>query len=640
MSERDGRAGPALEPAELVRVALVAVAVAVSGSGLVRPAGMDLVALAGAAAGGYPIWRSALSALLARRMTMELSMTIAVAAALAIGEFFTALVIVLFVLGAEILEGLTVHRGRHALRRLAELLPRTALLRDGAGEREVPSEALRPGDVVVVKPGSRIPVDGVVEGGASHVDQSAMTGEPLPAEKSEGSDVFAGSINQSGVLYVRATGVGHDTAFGKIVDAVGKAEEVRAPLQRLADRLAGYLVYFALACAALTFLLTRDMRSTISVVIVAGACGIAAGTPLAFLGGIGRAARLGVIVKGSRYLEALALVDTVVFDKTGTVTFGEPLVTAVLPAAGVSERELLEAAALAERRSEHAVARAVLRRAAQESIAPEVPEQFEYAPGLGVRVTRQGVEILAGSRVFLEQRGVGCSALPPPPASGTAIAVARGGRLLGALELADGLRPEAVQAVRELRQLGLRTHLLTGDSAAATAALAATLGLHPGEAHAGLLPDDKRARVAAMQLDGHAVAMVGDGINDAPALVEASVGIAMGTGTDVATESADLVLIGSDLLKLVETVRVARRCRRIVLQNFAGTLAVDGLGVLAAALGMLNPMLAAFIHVASELAFLLNAARLVPVRAALRGELSLRPEPPAAEAPLPLPQRI
>ena len=537
-------------------------------------------------------------------------MTIALGAAMAIGEFFTALVIVLFVLIAEVLEGLTVGRGRRAIKDLLDLLPRQVVIRRAGSTREVGAAELQVGDVVVVKPGSRVPVDGVVVSGNSFVDQSAITGESMPVEKIAGAPVYAGGINQSGALEVRTTGIGRETAFGKIVEAVERAEKSRAPIQKTADRLAGYLVYFAIGCAALTFLITHNARSTISVIIVAGACGIAAGTPLAVLGAIGRAARHGAIIKGGLYLEILGAVDTVVLDKTGTLTLGNPEVTGIRACTGVTPEQVVEAAAIAERPSEHPLARAILKQAAALSLSVIEPEGFQYTPGKGIVASAGGEEIVVGSRALLEERGLDVGGLAASAGPASEVLVARGGRLLGALQIADILRPEAVEAVAALRQMGLRTVLMTGDAAAIATAVGKQLGV--AEVEAELLPDEKLDRVKALLSEGRKVAMVGDGINDAPALVQASVGIAMGSGTDVAQESADVVLLGSDLLKLVETLRIARRCRRIIMQNFVGTLVVDGVGVGLAAFGFLNPLLAAFIHVTSELTFILNSARLLP----------------------------
>jgi heavy metal translocating P-type ATPase len=600
-----------LEWIELVRIGFVAAAVVASWLGLWQSfASFDVIALAATLIGGYPIFKEALANIVARRMTMELSMTIALAAALAIGEFFTALVIVLFVLVAEVLEGLTVGRGRRAIKDLLDLLPSNAVIRRAGGTHEVAAAEITVGDVVVVKPGSRLPVDGEVVAGNSFVDQSAITGESMPIEKLPGTSVYAGTINQSGVLEVRTTGIGRDTAFGKIIEAVERAEQSRAPIQKTADRLAGYLVYFAIGCAILTFLVTRDVRSTISVVIVAGACGIAAGTPLAILGAIGRAARQGAIIKGGLYLEVLGKVDTIVLDKTGTLTLGNPKVAGVRACQGTTPEAVVEAAAIAERPSEHPLAKAVLEKAAEMSLAVTEPERFAYAPGKGIVCWLRGEQVVVGNRGFLEQQRIDTTALTVAPDDSSEVLVARGGRLLGALHIADALRPESVQAMAELRKMGLRTVLLTGDAAAIALAVGKQLGIDQVEAE--LLPTEKVARIEALMGTGEKVAMIGDGINDAPALTQAHVGVAMGSGTDVARESADVVLLGNDLLKFVETLRIARRCRLIIWQNFVGTLLVDGVGVGLAAFGFLNPLFAAFIHVSSELAFILNSTRLLP----------------------------
>lgn len=570
----------------------------------------SLIGLAATLIGGYPIFKHALLDVLQRRMTMELSMTIALVAALVIGEFFTVLVIVFFVLVAELLEGLTVGRGRRAIKDLLDLLPQTVHVRRESGVGEISSSEVRLGDTVVIKPGAHVPVDGVVVQGHSFVDQAAITGESLPLEKVPGATVYAGTMNQSGALEVRTTGLGRDTAFGKIIEAVERAERSRAPIQKTADRLAGYLVYSALVCAAFTFFVTQDARSTISVIIVAGACGIAAGTPLAVLGGIGRAARQGVIIKGGIHLETLWGVDTVVLDKTGTLTFGDPEVVGIRPADGVTEEELLSVAATAERPSEHPLGKAILKQAQGRDLHPADPDNFDYTPGKGIRCSLDGQEVLVGNRNLLKARQIPLQEIGDNPAQGSEVLVARNGKYLGAIQLADTLRPEAVEAVRLMHRMKLRTILLTGDAASIAESVGRQLGVD--EVDADLLPEAKLKRVNELLADGLTVAMVGDGINDAPALMQASVGIAMGSGTDVARESANVLLLGNDLIKLTETLRLARWCRRIITTNFVGTLLVDGVGVGLAAFGLLNPMMAAFIHVSSELAFILNSARLLP----------------------------
>jgi len=610
--DHDADGQGALEWLDVARVGFVALAAAAVWFRLWEPfPRVSIIGLAATLVGGYPIFKEAAENVLKRKMTMELSMTIALVAALLIGEFFTALVIMGFVLAAEILEGLTVARGRRAIRQLLAYLPPTATVRRNGEVRDIPADTLHAGDLVLVNPGGRIPVDGTVVAGDSFVDQATITGESMPVEKGTGSAVYAGTINQSGALEIRAERLGRDTSFGKIIEAVERAERSRAPVQKTADRLAGYLVYFALAAAAVTFLITRDVRSTISVVIVAGACGIAAGTPLAILGAIGRAARQGAIVKGGLYLEVLASIDTVVLDKTGTVTFGTPSVRAVLPTAGVSEENVVRAAAVAERRSEHPLGKAVLAWAAEHGLPHVEPERFTYTPGKGVIAELAGERFLAGSESLLADYGVSTTAGGGRPSDGASpVFVARGECLLGIIEVADTIRPEAATAVRTLHAMGIRTILLTGDISQVAHSVARELAVD--EAAAGLLPDQKREWIERLVQQGRKVAMVGDGVNDAPALAAANVGVAMGSGTDVARESADIVLLGNDLVKFVETVRIARRTRRIILQNFVGTLAVDAVGMGLAAYGFLNPLLAAFIHVSSELAFILNSTRLLP----------------------------
>jgi heavy metal translocating P-type ATPase len=464
-------------------------------------------------------------------------------------------------------------------------------------------------DEVLVRPGGRIPVDGKVVGGRSFVDQAPITGESMPVEKQPGAIVYAGTINQSGALEVRVEHLGRDTTFGKIIEAVETAEKSRAPIQGIADRLAGYLVYFALGAAILTFLISHNIRSTISVVIVAGACGIAAGTPLAILGSIGRAAQQGAIIKGGLYLEKLGEVDTVLLDKTGTLTYGIPELLDVHAASGTSATVLLRTAAIAESRSEHPIAKAILRKATQLGIPYEDPAIFEYTPGKGIIARNDGEEIIVGNQHFLLERGIQFKqengAMP-----GSEIFVAGGGRFLGTLQIADTLRPEAKNAIQSLKSMRLRTVLLTGDAKSVAEDVGRKLGVD--EILSDLLPEGKLQYVKQLTDKGHKVVMVGDGVNDAPALMQASVGVAMGSGTDVARESADVVLIGNDLSKLVETLQTARRCRRTIMQNFVGTLVVDSIGVGLAAFGFLNPLLAAFIHVSSEMVFILNSARLLP----------------------------
>jgi heavy metal translocating P-type ATPase len=598
-----------IDRGDLARTVFVAACTLAVALGLTWPwPNAPLIGVLGLLVGCWPILVEAVHDIAHRRMSMELSMLIAIAAAAAIGEWVISLLIATFVLAAEILEDLSMNRGRDALTDLMAFLPETVQVRRADQIVTAPLAEVEPGEVIVVAPGGRVPVDGVVVAGDSTVDQSRITGESLPVEISTGAEVFAGSINQIGALEIRADRVGADSSYGRIIEAVQQAQSSEPPAQRLADRLAAWLVYLAMVGAILTYVFTRDISSAISVVIVAGACGIAAGTPLAMLAAIARIARAGAFIKDAAHLEALSAVDTVAFDKTGTLTTGAPAVVEIRSADGVAPDELLALAASAEQYSEHPLGTAIARHC-RELGAPISPaEGFGYRPGLGVTATVAGRVVTAGSRGLVADAPASIEGR----SSATPVHVGVDGRYAGTIFLADTIRESASGAVAELHRLGLRTLIITGDQQPTALAVAAELGID--DVRAGLLPDRKLAAIDAERAAGHRLAMVGDGVNDAPALARADVGIAMGSGTDIARESADVVLISSDLHDLARTVQVARRARRIVMVNFAGTIAVDLIGMALAAAGLLGPLLAAIVHVGSETAFILNSARLIPGR--------------------------
>ena len=647
-----------IEWADIARIAVVGLASLGVWAASAAGAPSRLVAVAGAAAlavGCWPLVVEAAGELRERRMSMELSMLLAIVAAAVIGEWVTALAVTVFALCAEVLEDLSMDRGRDALTDLMSFLPQTARVvtgPQGTETSEVPLDEVRPGQVIALSPGGRVPVDGVVRTGRADVDQSRITGESLPVQVGPGDRVPAGSITR-GALELQVERVGEDSSYGRIVAAVRRAQSSRAPVQRLADRLAARIVYLALAAALVTFLATRDARATISVIIVAGACGVAAGTPLAVLAAIARAARCGAFVKDGTHLERLSAVDTVVLDKTGTLTAGAPRVVAVslaqpagestadpmaesttesAAAPAADEDEVLALAAAAEWNSEHPIGRAICTEAAVRDLTVPVPDDVIYSPGAGVSARVKERWITVGRREGREHRAgqavqetasaadtaddaaiVSDTASDPEAPSATSVVEVRAdGRLLGTIALADRLRQGAASAVRDLGGMGLEVLMLTGDSAASATHVAHALGLAPDQVRAGLLPADKEEVIRARRREGRCVAMVGDGVNDAPALSAADVGIAMGTGTDVAREAGDVVLVGSDPADLVETVRVARRARSIIMVNFAGTVVVDVAGMIAAGLGLLGPVAAALVHVVSESAFILNSARLVP----------------------------
>lgn len=587
-------------------VALCAVALAL---GLTWPwPTMPAIAVLGLMVGCWPIALEAFEDLRHRKMSMELSMFIAIVASAAIGEWITSLVITAFALAAEILEDLSLDRGREALTDLMTFLPETVQVRRNHEPTLVPLHEVAVGDTVIASPGERIPVDGIVISGQSSADQSRITGEPLPVDITVGDNVFAGSINQVGVVEIRAQRVGTESSYGRIIAAVEQAQSTEPPAQRLADKLAAWLVYLALSSAVITYLITHDLKATIAVVVVAGACGIAAGTPLAVLAAIARIARNGAFIKDGAHLEALSSVDTIVFDKTGTLTTGVPTVVEVVPSTSIDREELLTLAGTAEAYSEHPLGQAVVAYVRAQGLPIGQAEDFVYQPGQGVTVTIAGKTVRAGNRSLVS----GAPDTVDAHGTATAVHISIDGQYAGTILLADAIRDSAQSAIASLKKLGLRTMMLTGDQETAARAVAAELGID--EVHAGLLPDDKLAIIDAQRTAGRTIAMIGDGVNDAPALAHATVGIAMGSGTDIAQESSDVVLISSDLNDLAHTVRVAKRARKIIMFNFIGTVAIDVLGMILAAYGLLSPVFAAFIHVGSETAFILNSARLIPRR--------------------------
>lgn len=587
-------------------VALCAVALAL---GLTWPwPTLPAIAVLGLVVGCWPIALEAFEDLRHRKMSMELSMFIAIVASAAIGEWTTSLVITAFALAAEILEDLSLDRGREALTDLMTFLPETVQVRRDHETTLMPLHEVAAGDTVIVSPGGRIPVDGIVISGQSSADQSRITGEPLPVDITVGDEVFAGSINQVGVVEIRAQRVGTESSYGRIIAAVEQAQSTEPPAQRLADKLAAWLVYLALSSAVITYLITHDLKATIAVVVVAGACGIAAGTPLAVLAAIARIARNGAFIKDGAHLEALSSVDTIVFDKTGTLTTGVPTVVEVVPSTSIDREELLTLAGTAESYSEHPLGRAVVAYVRAQGLPIGQAEDFVYQPGQGVTVTIAGKTVRAGNRSLVS----GAPDTVDAHGTATAVHISIDGHYAGTILLADAIRDSAQSAIAGLKKLGLRTMILTGDQETTARAVAAELGID--EVHAGLLPDDKLAIIDAQRAAGRTIAMIGDGVNDAPALAHATVGIAMGSGTDIAQESSDVVLISSDLNDLAHTVHVAKRARKIIMFNFIGTVAIDILGMVLAAYGLLSPVFAAFIHVGSETAFILNSARLIPRR--------------------------
>ncbi len=512
-----------------------------------------------------------------------------------------------------------------AVEALLKLAPPTARrVREGR-EEEVPLEAVAVGDILAVRPGDTIPVDGVVTEGSSYVDESMLTGEPVPVAKGPGDEVVGGTRNQQGAFRFRATKVGADTALARIVAMVREAQSSKAPAQRLADLAGKYLVIVALASGVVTFVawlvfghpgVTFALSAAVAAIVIACPDALALAAPTAITVGVGRAARAGVLFRNAAVLEAAAQVDTVVFDKTGTLTEGRPSVTDIIAAEGVAEAEIVRLAAAADAQSEHPIATAVVEAAKKRALAVDPPSHFEAVPGHGVQATVGGRTVLVGNRKLLDRNGVtpglDREAERLRAAAKTALFVAADGRTLGLIAVADRIRPTAKSAVSALHDLRIRVLLLTGDSRATAEAVARTLGID--EVRAEVLPGDKAAEVRRLEEQGRRVAMVGDGVNDAPALAAATVGIAIGAGTDVAIETAGVILMKDDPADVPGALVLARRVRRKIKQNLFwaaiyNVIAIPlAAGVLYPSLGiLLKPAWAALAMSASTVTVTLNA---------------------------------
>jgi Cu+-exporting ATPase len=548
-----------------------------------------------------------------------------------------AAAIIVLVLVGRVMEARARGRTSEAIRRLIGLQPRDArIIRDGI-ELDVPVRDVLVGDIVVVRPGERVPVDGEWIDGRSTLDESMLTGESIPVDKIPGSTVFGGTVNGTGTFQFRATRVGRDTALQQIVRLMQLAQANRAPISRLADRVSGVFTPAVLIAAIVTFVvwfdvlppesrLTVALVNFVAVLIIACPCAMGLATPTAILVGTGRGAERGILVKGGDVLERAHAVTTVVLDKTGTITTGRPEVTDVVPlGASVSADDVLRIAASAERASEHPLAAAVVRAAQVRRLPLSEATAFVAEPGLGVRATIDGREIVVGNRAFVEAAGlanaeaVDASDALAHRARTTMLVAAGGSGVLGVIGLADTVRPEATEAIGRLRQLGLRLVMLTGDTPATAAAVA--LEVAPGgeieTVRAGVLPGRKADEVQALQAGGAVVAMVGDGINDAPALARADVGIALGSGTDVAIEAADITLMRPDLRGVAEAIALSRDTLRVIRQNLFWAFFYNVLGIpLAAGVlypftgWLLNPMFAAAAMSFSSVSVLANSLRL------------------------------
>ncbi len=569
------------------------------------PVGIALVVV-----GGWPVFCNVVRATLRRQVISHTLMTLGVIAALVVGEWVTAVLLVVFMRVGEYVENATATGARRAIRELMALAPQTARVERNGAEVEVPAAEVRVGETVIVRPGERVPVDGEVVAGRATMDQAAITGESMPVEVAPGSRVFAATIAQLGSLRVKALRVGADTTFGRVIRMVEEAEAHRARVQRFADRFSAYYLPVVLGIAALTGLIGRNLLAVAAVLVVVCSCSIALATPVAMLASIGGSARRGLLIKGGRYIEALARANVVLVDKTGTLTLGRPQVTDVVSLDGRPEDEVLVLAASAERYSEHPLAEAVRAAARARGLSLLEPEDFVALPGLGVRARVNGEWVAVGNRRFLPEAETLPQARQLEEAGKTLLFVSCNGDIAGILAVADTLRSEVPAALAELRALGIQQmELLTGDEERVAAPLAEHLGV---AYRAGLMPEDKIRVVKEYQARGHIVVMIGDGVNDAPALAQADVGIAMGVaGTDIALEAAPVALMREDWTLVPEVFRIARRTMGVVKMNLAFTAVYNVTGLTLAALGILPPVLAAAAQSLPDVGILANSMRLL-----------------------------
>ncbi len=570
-----------------------------------------LVALGTSAAYGYSAW------------VTFFPEAVAAAGQVPAVYFDTTVMIITFILLGRWLEARSRGRASEAIRRLFALAPPTARVRRDGEEQEVPLAQVTVDDLVAVRPGEKIPVDGVVVEGVSSVDESMLTGESLPVAKEPGAEVWGATLNQRGFLVFRATRVGQDMVLSQIIKLVEEAQASKAPIERLADKVASIFVPIVIGLAALTFLgwllfgptppLTRALVNMVAVLIIACPCALGLATPTAVMVGSGRGAELGILLRGGEPLERAYRLTTVVFDKTGTLTRGHPQVTDILAFQDGSEEAVLALAAALEEKSEHPLAEAVLRAARERGLDLPALEDFQAVPGMGVKARANGQAVLLGNLAFCQREGIPTAQLAEHQArlaqeGKTTIFLAVDGQPRGLLAAADTLKPGAGEAVAALRDMGLHLSLISGDNRQTVAAVAAEVGIE--HTLAEVLPGDKAAKIAELQAAGEVVAMAGDGVNDAPALAQADVGIALGTGADVALEAADLTLIRDDLALIPQAIRLSRQMMRIIRQNLFWAFCYNTVAIPAAALGLLSPALAALAMALSSVSVVTNSLRL------------------------------
>ncbi|MCM3789617.1 heavy metal translocating P-type ATPase [Domibacillus indicus] len=537
----------------------------------------------------------------------------------------SAILITLILLG-KLFEAKAKGRSSEAIKKLMSLQAKTAIVERGGNEIEIPLEQVVTGDLIHVRPGEKVPVDGIVTEGQSAVDESMLTGESLPVDKRKGDEVIGATVNKNGFLKIKATKVGRDTALAQIIRTVEQAQGSKAPIQRLADQISGIFVPIVVGLALLTFLIwfllvepgnfAQALEKLIAVLVIACPCALGLATPTSIMAGSGRAAEYGILFKGGEHLETAHKIDTIVLDKTGTVTNGTPVLTDVLPYE-IEETVLLALTGAAEKQSEHPLAQAIVKGITDKGIALKMSEQFEAIPGYGIRAIVEGRDVLVGTRKLMSEKNINIQSAGESMAAlegegKTAMLVAVDGRYAGIIAVADTVKETSKEAVRRLKEMGLHVVMMTGDNEQTAQAIARQVGID--YVIAEVLPEGKANEVKKLQQEGRHVAMVGDGINDAPALATADIGMAIGTGTDVAMEAADITLIRGDLNSIADAILMSKKTIRNVKQNLFWAFGYNTLGIPIAALGFLAPWLAGAAMAFSSVSVVVNALRLQKVK--------------------------
>ncbi len=568
--------------------------------------------------GGFQRFIAGFKDIYNRRITVNVFVTVALIATAAVGEFRAAAIIVFIMAVAGALESYTLDKTRKSIRNLLDLTPKMTTVRRGENEVSVPLSEVHVGDVVIVRPGDRISVDGVVVAGASSVNQAPITGESMPVEKFIGSEVFSGTLNESGRLEIRTTRTGKDTTLARIVHLVEAAQETKAPIQNVADRFTTWFLPIVLILAVIGFLTSGDIKVAVSVLLVACPCAFAIATPTAVTAGISNLARQAVLVKGGIFLELTGKLNTLLVDKTGTFTFGRPKVTDMVSFDGMPEKDILRLAAVAEKYSEHPLARAVMALTRERNIEVPDPDKFKIEPGMGVAAEWNNKEILVGNVEFLRNHRVSITGeikrkVAEQAARGnTPILVVNDRKPIGLVAIADEIRPETSIAIASLKKdIGIQNiTMLTGDNHRVAKSVSEQIGVD--DFQADLLPEQKQQFVKRLKNKGHIVGMIGDGINDAPSLAIADVGIAMGAGgTDVAIETADVTLINDNLLRIVDLIWMSRKVFQRIKLNIFFSIIYNTIGLALGSLGMLTPVLAVIFQEAGCITVVISSTLLL-----------------------------